>query len=201
MSTVDQSKRNELDFPRLAAERFGFLTKEPYGLQAVKKEPLALRYEGNGVVCVVFHERLSYELGVALWRPTEQREVERPYTISDLMRVTDPKASRRYRRFAATSKDSLGRGLTKLAEDLEKYGASAIRNEPEFFHRLSAAREEAISEFGSAMVDQSARTEAEAAWRNGDFYRVARAYGRIESRLSPVERKKLNHAREQIAGK
>ncbi len=191
--------RDALDFPRLAQKQFDFLTKPPFSMALVRQEPLALRYEGNGVAVDVFHDRLSYDLGVSLRRTADENERNRPYMISDLIRVTDPVAAKRYRRFAATNREGLQHGLEKLAEELRTYGTPALKNDSDFNRRLSSARAGAASEFGREMAARSARAAGDKAWRARNWYKVAEAYGSIDSDLSPGERERLAYARRQLA--
>src|SRR5262249_24952063 len=114
------------------------------------------------------------------------------------MRVADPAAARRYRRFAATSRDALGRGLRKLAQETRGYGSRALRNDPGFYDQLSAVREAAAREFGQQMRGRVARSAADTAWHAGDWYRVSEAYSQIENDLSPAERQRLQYARRQL---
>src|SRR5262249_16347591 len=103
MTPTPDVTRAALDFRGLAKEHFAFLTEAAFPQALVSEDPLAVGFEGHGFGFAVFHDRLSYELGISLWRPGESSEVDRPYSISDLMRVADPAAARRYRRFAATN--------------------------------------------------------------------------------------------------
>jgi len=192
------TNRDALGFARLATAEFSFLTQPPFAMTLVSEEPLAIRFEGNGIAVVVFHDRLSYELGIALWRPVSATEASSPYTISDLIRVTDPVAAKRYRRFAATSTSALEHGLAKLADDLRTFGSGVLQNDPESYHRLSEAREGAVREFGRDQRMRTGRVAAEAAWLARDWYKVAEAYGGLEERLTPAERERLAYARRKL---
>jgi hypothetical protein len=148
----------------------------------------------------VFQDRQSYELGIALWRPIAAPEVDRPYTISDLIRVTDTAAANRYRRFAATTTNALQHGLAKLAADLRNFGSRALQNDPASYRRLSEAREGAVREFGRGQSVPLARIAGESAWLARDWYKVAEAYGAVADSLTPAERERLTYARRKLLG-
>jgi len=192
------ANRDEINFPHLAKQAFSFLSNPPFSMALVSLGPLAISFEANGVSVKIFHDRLSYELGLALWRPTEADEVDRPYSISDLMRVTNPSAANKYRRFAATRADALRRGLEKLGDELRLFGSAALSNDPKFFRQLLIAREAAVREFGRDMETRAARAAGQQAWSEREWYNVAQAYGRIEDFLSVTERKRLAVARRKL---
>ena len=154
-------------------------------------------YEGSDLSLVVFHDRLSYELGLHLSRPSREEEVQRPYTVSDLMRLTYPAQASEYRRFAATSVESVRLGTQKLASELVQYGEPALRGSADFYERLAAARADAIAKFGQEVGDRQVRRQAEEAWQRKDYRAVIAAYAQIEGRLSRVEeeRRRLAHER------
>jgi hypothetical protein len=189
-----------LGFTKLARAEFSFLSQPPFSMVLVSQEPLALRFEGNGIALIVFQDRQSYELGIALWRPVAASEVDRPYTISDLIRVTDTVAAKRYRRFAATTTDALQHGLAKLAADLRKFGSRVLQNDPASYRRLSEAREGAVREFGRDQSVRVARIAGESAWLARDWYKVAEAYGAVADSLTPAERERLAYARRKLLG-
>jgi hypothetical protein len=189
-----------LGFTKLSKAEFSFLIQPPFSMALVDQEPLAIGFEGNGIALMVFQDRQSYELGIALWRPVAASEVDRPYTISDLIRVTDTAAANRYRRFAATTTDALQHGLAKLAADLRNFGSRALQNDPASYRRLSEAREGAVREFGRDQSVRVARIAGESAWLARDWYKVAEAYGAVADSLTPAERERLAYARRKLLG-
>ena len=195
---MQRTTRGELDFPNIAKACFDFLSAAPYAMRIAGEQPLAIQFEGNGVVVWIGHDRLSYELALAVWRPTEAPEIDRPYSMSDLIRVADPLSAQNYRGFAATTTETLRHGLAELASDLRHYGTPALLNDPTFYRRLSSLRKAAVRDFAREMKGGSLRQVAESAWRAGDMSRVVEAYRRIENTLSPAERKRLGYARKKI---
>jgi hypothetical protein len=185
---------SRLDFVAAGRSAFDFLAKPPYSMWLTEQDEGRIGYEGDDVVVVVLHEPISYELDIALWRPSAEDEVKHPFTISDMIRVVDPDGVRTYRRFAARNEDSVRRGVAQLASELRRYGSAALAGETSFFRTMSAARSEATREWGMDLADRAARKNAERAWLQRDFQGVIQAYRSMGDRLSKVERERLNYA-------
>lgn len=190
---------SRLGFVAAARSTFDFLLQPPYSLWLTDQDEERIGYEGDDLAVVVFHDRLSYELGVHFWRPSHDEEAQRPYTLSDLMRPTAPATARSYRRFAATSVDGVIQGTEKLASELRQYGDTALRGSTELFERLIAARADAIQEFGREVEDRNARRQAEDAWGRRDYAAVVAAYAPVDDRLSRVEQERLRLSQQRSA--
>lgn len=191
---------SRLNFVAAARSAFAFLLESPFAFWLTDQDEESVGYESEDIVLVVFHDRLSYELGVHLWRLSSDDEAQRPYTLSELMRVTNTLGARSYRRFAATSVDAVRRGTEKLASELREYGDPALKGNQEFFVRLAASRSDAIQELGREMEDRKARQQAEEAWVMKDYAAVITAYSLMEGRLSRVEEARLRLSRERSVG-
>jgi hypothetical protein len=191
---------SRLGFVQAARSAFDFVTEPPYSLWLTDQDEGRIGYEGDDIVLAVLHDLQSYELDIALCRPSVADEVRHPYSLVDLMRVTDPVRARAYRQFAATSAASVARGTADLATGFRKYGLEALAGSASFYLEMSAARVEAARQFGIELADKHAREKAERAWRDRDFRTVVTAYGAMDGRLSQVERKRLRYASERLQG-
>jgi len=189
---------SRLGFVAVGRSAFDFVTEPPYSLWLTDQDEGRIGYEGDDVVLAVLHDLMSYELDIALWRPSLADEVQRPYTLVDLMRVADPVGARAYRQFSATSVTSVQRGTAKLASEFRKYGLEALEGSAEFYQKMSTARAESIRQFGIELADKAARTKAERAWQEREFQDVVIAYRAMGDRLSRVERERLRYASAQL---
>jgi hypothetical protein len=194
---VDPSP-SRLGFVAAGRAAFDFVTEPPYSLWLAYQDEGRIGYEGDDVVLVVLHDLISYELDVALSRPSEAEEVRHPYTLADLIRVADPARARAYRQFAATTTPSVQRGTADLASEFRKCGLEALTNSGNFYQEMSAARAESIRQFGIELADQHAREQAERAWLQRDFQAVVLAYRAMEGRLSRVERERFLYASKRL---
>jgi hypothetical protein len=191
------SGASRLSFVEAARAAFDVLLDVPYRFVLAAQGGTQVRYETDAVVVVVFHDRLSYELDVQVARVGVADEVERPYTVQDLMRVTDPEAARSYKRFAATTPDAVRRGTALLVEQVRRYGDPALLGSSEFYELLASARAEAIREFGEDWVNRAAKRKADEAWAVKDYQGVASAYASV-SALSAAENQRLRIARRHL---
>jgi hypothetical protein len=189
---------SRLDFVATARSALDFVTEPPYFMQIFEQDEFRIGYEGDDLILVLLHDPLSYELDVALWRPSADDEVKHPFALADIIRIADPAKARTYRRFSATSKTAVRRGIGELVSDLRTYGVVALRGEEGFYRKMSAARSEAARQFGLELTDKAARANAEQSWHERDFRRVIKAYRSLEDRLSKVERERLNYAIRQV---
>jgi hypothetical protein len=173
---------------------FDFVMGPPYSMWLTEQDEGRVGYEGHDVMLALLHDLMSYELDIALWRPSVEDEVRHPFKIADMIRVSDPEKARAYRCFSAASEDSVRRGVTMLASDFRHYGIAALVGDTTFYQKMSAARSEVVRQFGISLVDETARKKAEQAWRRQDFQAVVKSYRSMEDRLSRVEQARLNYA-------
>ncbi len=189
---------SRLGFVAAGRSAFDFVTEPPYSLWLADQDEGRIGYEGDDVILAVLHDLMSYELDIALSRPSVAEEVQHPYTLVDLMRVADPARARAYRQFAATSIASVQRGTANLASEFRKYGLEAVAGSADFFQKMSTARAESIKQFGIDLTDKAARETGELAWQRRDFQGVVKAYRAMADRLSRVERERLRYAEQRL---
>jgi hypothetical protein len=195
---VISPSRVALRFVQQAQAAFEFVTRAPFGLRLEEADTLRVRYEGNGIVLVIDHDRLSYEVDVAITRSSLSTEMSNAYSMLDLLRVSDAQTAKRYRCPAGSTPESVHVTLSRLADVLRVSGRSALLNVDGHFEKVSRARDEATVRFGREEVRRQARSHAEKAWDRREWLRVARALGSIEADLSPAELKKLRYARRRL---
>jgi len=152
------------------------------------------------VVLAVLHDLMSYELDIALSRPSVAEEVQHPFTLVDLIRVADPVRAHAHRQFAATSIASVQRGTANLASEFRRYGLEALAGSADFYQKMLTARAESIRQFGIDLADKAARRNAERVWQRRDFQGVVKAYRAMADRLSQVERERLRYAEKRFHG-
>jgi hypothetical protein len=187
---------SRLGFVAVARAGLDWVTGPPYSMWLTSQDEGRVEYEGEDVALVVLHDPMSYELDLAVWRPSVEAEVKRPFAIVDMMRVTDFAKARDYRRFAATHENSVRRGVTQLVSEFRSYGLPALEGNARFYREMSA-RDEAAREFGLSLDDQVSRGRAEQAWGQRDYGGVVEAYRSIKGTLSRVEQGRLRYSAEK----
>jgi hypothetical protein len=185
---------SRLDFVATARSAFDFVTKPPYSMWLVSQDEGRVEYEGQDTNLLVLHERLSYELDIAVWLSSVEDEVKRPFTMADMIRVVDPIKARGYRRFSASSEASVRRGVAELVSEVRRYGLAALMGEPDFYRKMSVGRNEAVRQFGSELADEASRKSADKAWQQRNYKGVVEAYRSMKGSLSRVERERLRYS-------
>jgi hypothetical protein len=102
------SERLELGFEEKASRLFSLL--EEIGLRKVETSPTIIRYSANGLSASVFHGRISYEIGFEI----DYQGIT--YSLSELIRISDPSHSDIYRRSVATTSAAVSSGLQRTKE-------------------------------------------------------------------------------------
>jgi hypothetical protein len=185
---------SRLGFVVAARSALDFVTEPPYSMWLTGQDEGRVEYEGEDVTLLLLHDRMSYELDIAVWRPSVEDEVRHPFTIADMIRVVDPAKARAYRRYSASNEESVRRGVAELVSDFRRYGLTALTGRADFYQEMSAARSDAARQFGSELADKASRKRAERAWQERDYQGVVEAYRSMKGHLSGVERERLHYA-------
>lgn len=187
--------RDASPFAVAVQDHFAFL-ESAFGFDLADADHSAVRYERGDIVVGIFQERLSGELGVGIGRREQTAELERPYTLAEMVAITDLDAGRRYPYRAPTSASALHSSLAALAADLLQHGTPGLHGSEPFFTQLAAVRERLAADFDFDLRGRHLRSAAEAAWRTSDWPKVAALYAAIEDDLSPDETARLRDARQ-----
>lgn len=182
-------ERTRFDFASAVSERFAFL--DDLGFSRVESLPTLVRFRKGDLEVNVYHGRQSFEIGLEVVRQGER------YSMSELIRVTDPETAGRYRNFATTTPQGIAEGLRRLKDLAQRYGNPALRGDPEFFTTIESQRKAWMEGYALDVLAGQLRPKAEAAFRKGDYQEAVELYERIRPRLSATELKKLTLARER----
>lgn len=182
-------ERTRLNFANAVSERFAFL--DDLGFSKSESLPTLVRFRKGDLEINVYHGRQSFEIGFEIARQGAQ------YSISEIIRVTDPEAAERYRNFSTTTPQGIAEGLAQLEELVKRYGGLALRADPAFFATLESQRKAWMEGYALDVLAGQLRPKAETAFRQGDYREAAALYEKIRPRLSATELKKLELARER----
>lgn len=186
VSVMSMPDRSNLHFASKVKEAFLFLTDE--GFMEEKALPTLVRYRKDNVEVDVYHGRQSYEIGGGVTLSGSR------YAMSEIVRATDPEAAKNYRNAVATTVEGVAAGIKELSVLMQRYGAAALRGEPQFFSLLEKQRKQWAEEYALDVLASQLRPQAEDAFRRGDYSKAAELYSRIRKRLSPAETKKFSLA-------
>jgi hypothetical protein len=182
-------ERTRLNFANTVAQRFAFLTD--FGFSEIESLPTIVRYGKGKLELNVYYGRQSFEVGFQIGHAGKQ------YSMSEIIRVTDPAAADQYRNAAATTPAELVSAVDRLAGLVSRYGERALRDDPAFFTELNRQLKSWSEAYALEVLAQQLRPKAEAAFREGRYGEAAELYGRIHAQLSPAELKKLDIARQR----
>ncbi|GJM11130.1 MAG: hypothetical protein DHS20C11_34060 [Lysobacteraceae bacterium] len=113
------------------------------------------------------------------------------YSLSEVLKLADQELGRTYLNFAATSKESVKRGVADLAMLVKNHCGVALSGDDKFFEALEQARAQWAKEYALEVQVEHVRPKAEKAFRDGDYAGAVKLYSKIQSRLRPSELKKL----------
>ena len=188
------AERRSLGFSKEARELFSFLEVQ-WEFKCVRQENTFVRYESADAYVNVYHGRSSFEIGVEIGNKSS----EHSFNLEALVALFDKELSREYWAAGGRTAEAVRRALKKQAEGLSRYGGSALSGHQSIFDRLEQLR----TDRSAAMVlDSKAyqiRPKADAAFRRGDYKEAVKLYSSIETALSPIERKKLQLAKNKAA--
>jgi hypothetical protein len=181
--------RKRLNFANAVSAKFGFL--QDLGFSKIESLPTLVRYRNGDIEVSVYHGRNSYEVGFEITNGGTR------YSMSELIRATDPAAADKYRNFAATTPVGIEKALTHLEKLAERHAQRALQSDPEFLAALQSQRKSFAQSYALDVLAGQLRPKAAAAFRSGDYREAALLYEKIRSRLSAAELKKLALAKER----
>jgi hypothetical protein len=190
--TTSTPDRSGLHFERRVRGAFMFL--EELGFVSVDPLPTLVRYRKDDVEADVYHGRQSYEIGAGVTCFGIR------YSMSEVIRATDPGAAKTYRNAIATTPEGVADGLAELSLMMKRYGTAALQGAPQFFSTLAKQRKQWSEDYAFDVLADLLRPRAAEAFRRGDYVTAAELYGRIRVRLSPAETKKLDLAEARCKG-
>jgi hypothetical protein len=181
-----------LGFTAAATEAFAHLENE--GFSRIESLPTLVRFEKDGLEVDIYHGRQSFEIGFGISRNGTR------YSLFELIRTRDPRAAEEYRDYAATTRDAVAKGVARLALLVERYAASALENDPEFFKTLDTDRKAWADVYALDDLEREVRPKAAVAFRTANYREAAELYESIRPRLSAAELKKLEIAKTRALG-
>lgn len=182
-------------FEMLAKEAFAFL-EQNFGFKLRSMDEGVLRYETEDVFVIVSYEaRRSYELSLDIGQ--KNVAVERAFNFGEVLRSVkapeDVPSS-----YQVTSDEALQKFPNKLAETLQRYGMSFLRNDSAAFMQLSQLRERECNQYALERDLRKARVEAETTWHKKDYPAVVKALKPFRAALTATEVGKLDFAEKQF---
>ena len=190
---AQQSSRARLEFRQEALSVFAFLSAD-YDFSCTHADPNLLTYESETLYVDVYHDPLSYEVGVDLGKLSHDAGRKRSFALVELMRLEDPQKAENFRCPAVVKPDQMRPALVHLSELLKTYAGRVLRGDSSVLKR--ARRESARFERERAEKSRlrQVRSRANAAFGEKDYAKAAALYESIKDDLSPAEVRKLEYS-------
>lgn len=100
-----------------------------------------------------------------------------------------------YFTYMAYEADRVPRGVMLLAARLQQSGTRALTDDQAFFDELNQMRTRRERKWAHELMASQIRQQAEIAWHQKEYTKVALLYAQIIDDLSALERKKWEYAR------
>jgi hypothetical protein len=184
-----------LGFVAAVREHFGFLTD--YGFRETRASTFVMGFDSDAVRMAIDHDPRSYEISASFARHSHPDELRSGAYFGSYVRLVDPAAGADYRDYAATTAETVSRGVAELAARIRSAvpllcGDDATYDEMRHL-ATSAGEQRAAHSRRSAYGGR-----ADAAWQAKDWAGVVAAYAPYEADLAAAERRRLDLARRRL---
>jgi hypothetical protein len=184
-------------FVEMAIRAFSFL--EGAGFRLTKSEPGQVQYESGKSFVVACWDSRAGELDAFVGLLPRTGRAQDEYSLADVMGLADAPASD-CKLAQVADEGRLGPFVEKLASDLRSHGQPALAGDRMYFRRLETFRGAKADRYMREMKLRQVRSEAEKAWQDRQYDRVANLYASVESDLTESESRKLHYARQHRTG-
>ena len=177
-------------FPELVRDRFVYLSEQ--GFVAEEVLPTDVRFRKDDVEITIYWDPRSFEIDLAIGKGPDR------YSMSEILRATDPEAAGKYRSWSAGTPDSLVSGVTALASLFARYGKPAMAGGESYFSELKRKQREWSRAYSAEVLAARVRREADEAFRGGSYREAASLYQQFEAALTPSEKGRLEFALKKV---
>ncbi len=143
---------------------FAFLTKD-YDFRCAHADLNLVTYQSGALFVAVYHDPLSYEVGVDFGKLGDDSERKRGVTLVELMHLENPRKAENSRYPAVVASDQMLPALVNLAELLKTYGGSVLEGDQSVFKQVRRERARFERELARESRLEQVRPRAIAAFR------------------------------------
>jgi hypothetical protein len=192
MPTTD---RQRLRFAEAVQDNFSFL--HAHGFRRVRSDPTFTRFESKRIYVNVYHGRQSFEIGLEV-APVEGGPDEACFSMSEIVRLTEPERAAEYRNYAAQTTKSVAEGVQELAARFHRYIDAGVLDDPRLFQRLKESRLAWSRDYAKEVDLTQARRNLAAAWHAKNYVKVVEVLEPFRADLTSAELKKLEYAKKEL---
>jgi hypothetical protein len=197
--TIPRSDRTQLGFTEAVLAAFDFLTNQ-YGFRVKRIEPTFVRYESPLVFVNIYHGRASYELGVQIGRLADDlSQEESAFSLADILDLNGAQDETCHALLQASTPETINKSVPLLASQIRRHAAPVLRGDPDVLAQLADVQSKKSDQLAKKWKLEDIRKEAQDAWHQKNYARVAELFDSIMEELTPAEAKKLDYARLRAA--
>jgi len=186
----NEIERLHLNFQNIVRSHFEFLEK--IGFIEIEAKSTTVRYRKGSVELYVYHDLISYEVGLLVHYDGKR------YSIESIIDSADHVVVDKFRNQVARTRIALNPIVERLADLMRQYGSRAIEGDRSFFIDIDKQKKLMRQAYVRDLQASQIKPKAEAAFREGKYGEAARLFELIElSCLSRAERAKFALAKKR----
>ena len=164
-----------------------------------KSTPYVVTYESPSVfITIAFDGNRSYELDLMIGLKDTGVSVPMSYSIAHILRYNDAPEAKQFSLIQVTNETSMAKFVQQLSDMIQKYGKELIAGDTKCFDRLAKYQRARSKEDAISFMLNSARSDAEKAWREKDYAKVFSCLKPFTYRLTSSELAKLQYSEKQL---
>jgi len=186
-SNVSAELSNRLGFLDLVTEHFSFLASERFQ-QTVSADGTVV-YQSGDVWLSIKHGRLDYTLELGLGR---QSVPEEAFTLHEVVQALCP-ARTAGARWQASDRESLGKGVEKIANLVNDCVAPLLDGDSSSFQKVASVAQEMRHSVTLDAQYGPIRKRANQAWEEKNSQEAYRLYSQMREALSESEKRRFSY--------
>jgi len=194
----NQIKRENLHFVDAVKKAFNFLIYS-YDMQCVASTSTNVRYQNESIYINIYHEYLSYELGIRIGRLAD--DSCRSYGLEEVLRALAGEIYNCSTFLQASCANKIQKSIMDLAVLVEKYYGPLLRNDSEAFECVASTSCEIGTQNEKEITLKNIRMEADKAWKHKEYTKIVKLYTSIKPELTKSENAKLEYAIKKLCNR
>lgn len=150
-----------------------------------------VNFKTPNVTMAVYHEPLSYEIGLHY---SLKNGLSERHDLRDLLDTVLGVDHKKQNFFQASNYDGVVYCIKAIADYLRNYGGDVLAGDPAMYQRISTVAKIRNIAIWKHYEHAPTRKEAEDAWQRRDYSKVCDLYLSMYDDLTPIEKRRLKYA-------
>jgi hypothetical protein len=196
MSAQGKDIRESLGFVQVVTEHIAPVLAEK-GFACTEATPYVIKFESANVFVTLLHDPRSYEIDVVFALKTDS---SKKYTLRDMLDAVLSPSHSEPNFIQASEPDRVIKCVKIVADLLQKHGQNILIGESAVYQQMWKVMRLRNEAYTKEVVQEPIRKAAEEAWHYHDYVKVRDLYESIAVDLTPVEKKRLEYAKNHCNG-